>query len=173
MKDYKTENILILNCSLDMAKSIVLFRNELSNRSPIEIPNNWPSNRFKSFLPLLIEDIEKKKTSAFYMWILAELLEKKMMGDILLYKKNNQITTACLEMYFLSPTYEKKYFKESLILFLDFVMNYFEGEFSQISMEILYSDNFRMSILKKEGFTLKKQQHPYLIWSLSLPTKKE
>ena len=90
------------------------------------------------------------------------------MGDILLYKKNNQMSIAFLEMRFLTSFYEKKYFKESMILFLDFVMDFFKGRFKQIHMEIMFSDNFRMNILKKLGFTLKKQDHPYLLWSLNV-----
>jgi [ribosomal protein S5]-alanine N-acetyltransferase len=169
MKDYKTDHLLIMNCSLDMAKSIILFRKELTVRSPIEIPDNWPSNRFKSFLPLLIEDFEKDRTSPFHMWILAELLQKQMIGDMLLYKMNNKVSAGFLEIYFMSNKEEKKFYKESLKLFLEYVMNHFKGSMKHVYIEVMYTDNFKVDVLKRLGFYLKKREHPYLLWSYSLP----
>lgn len=169
MKDYKTENLLIMTCSLDMAKSIVLFRKELTVRSPIHIPDKWPSNRFRSFLPLLIEDLENKTKSTFNMWILAELLHKKMIGDILLYTATTNHKAAFLELYFLSTKDEHKYYKEILVIFLENVMTQFAGRFKQVNVEVLYTDNFKMEILKRVGFYLRKRDHPYLLWSYSLP----
>ena len=144
LKDYKTEKILIMGCSLDMAKSIILFKKELAVRSPIEIPNNWPSNRFLSFLPLLIEDLETSTPSKFDMWILADIVQKKMMGDLLLYKMKDRQETAFLETYFISFQQERKYYKEMMKLFLDYVMNHFDGLYKHVYVEVLYTDNFKI-----------------------------
>ncbi|MFS0782432.1 hypothetical protein [Bacillus sp. 1P06AnD] len=171
MKDYKTENIMIMNCSLDMAKSIVLFRDELVVRSPIEIPDQWPSYRFRSFLPFLIEDMEKEKPSPFFLWILAELIQKKMIGDFLLFPSLKDSSIAFLEMYFMGHKEERLYFKESLRLFLGYVMKNFSGQFKQVVIEVLYSDNFKMETLKKYGFYLKKNEHPYLLWAFEVKQK--
>lgn len=168
LKDYKTEKILIMGCSLDMAKSIILFRKELAVRSPIELPNNWPSNRFLSFLPLLIEDLEAETSSNFNMWILADIVQKKMVGDILLYKMKDKKETAFLETYFISFQHEKKHYKEMMKLFLDYVMIHFDGEYKHVNVEVLYTDNFKIDMLKRLGFYLKKKDHPYLLWSFEL-----
>lgn len=168
LKDYKTERVLIMNCSLDMAKSIILFREELTVRSPIEIPDDWPSDRFITFLPLLIEGLEKKIKPPFYLWILANITDKKMMGDILLYRLKSNHRTAFLEMHFISSQYEKTYYKETMKLFLDYVMSHFEQAISNVNVEILYTDTFKIDILKRLGFYLKRKEHPYLLWSFSL-----
>ncbi len=157
-----------MNCSLDMAKSIILFRKELAVRSPIEIPNNWPSNRFLSFLPLLIEDLETETVSDFHLWILADILQKKMMGDLLLYKMKDRQETAFLETYFISFQHEKKYYKEMMKLFLEYVMIHFDGVYKHVNVEVLYTDNFKIDVLKRLGFYLKKKEHPHLMWSFTL-----
>ncbi|WP_050614659.1 hypothetical protein [Bacillus testis] len=173
MKDYKTENIMIMNCSLDLAKSIVLFRKELTDRSPITIPGQWPSYRFRSFLPFLIEDMEKEQDSPFHLWILADLINKMMVGDFLMYPSMRQKGVAYLEVHYLSFKEERLYFKESLRLFLEYVMPQFKGRYDQVALEVQYTDHFKMELLKKFGFTLKKNDHPYLLWSYKVIKKED
>lgn len=168
LKDYKTDKLLIMNCSLDMAKSIILFRKELSVRSPIDIPTNWPSNRFITFLPLLIEDLEKVQTSNFNLWILADVIDKKMVGDILLYKMADRQDTAFLETFFISYQTERKHYKEMMKIFLEYVMANFSDVYKYVMVEVMYTDNFKIDMLKRLGFYLRKKEHPYLLWSFTL-----
>ena len=91
-----------------------------------------------------------------------------MMGDILLYRLKSNHRTAFLEMHFISSQYEKTYYKETMKLFLDYVMSHFEQAISNVNVEILYTDTFKIDILKRLGFYLKRKEHPYLLWSFSL-----
>lgn len=53
-----TDRLLLITCSLDLAKSIILHRKILEERSPIEIPEDWPSIELKNILPYYIEMLE-------------------------------------------------------------------------------------------------------------------
>ncbi len=165
LKDFKTEKIIIMSCSSEMAKSILLFRNELTSRSPITIPHEWPSYRFRSFLPLYLEFLENKDDS-LHLWITADLLEKRMVGDIILYMKTEYQETGFLELYFLNEKDEKVYFKECIYLYIRFVLKQLSGKMTRIRTETLMSQTFRIHILRQIGFKLKKREDPYLIWEL-------
>ncbi|MGM9928987.1 MAG: hypothetical protein ACI35P_13650 [Bacillus sp. (in: firmicutes)] len=171
MRDNNPKNVLILNCSSDLAKSLIFFREQLVIRSPIDIPEKWPSYRFRSFLPFFLENIEKKYASSFQLWILVELDQKRMIGDILLYDKKNHPNVVNVELYFISPTLERKYYQECVELISEKIFAQFQRTISYMHLEVLYSDKAKIEALKTLGFHLKSCEHPYLIWSHAIHRK--
>lgn len=162
MEDYRTERGLIMSCSLDMAKSIILYRKELLARSPIEIPKMWPSIVFKNFLPLYIEHLEREEPG-LYLWIIADLQDKRMMGDLVL--QVNDEESGIFVMNFLDSGMEQLFLKECLILLLGYVIKQQPFSIQKLTTESNVSNSFRNETLKQLGFILEKSEGLHLNWS--------
>ncbi|WP_163101376.1 hypothetical protein [Peribacillus alkalitolerans] len=167
MKDYKTENIIILSCSIDMAKSLLMHRKELIARSPIDIPTGWPSYRFRSLLPVYLEN-KSLQIDTLHLWLAADLPKKRMIGDIILFIDEVDTKQGVLEIRLVDEQDEQIYFRECFLLFIQFVVKHFLDSLETIKMETNTSNQDRIQLLRQVGFKLKKREDPYLVWILDL-----
>lgn len=74
-----TDRLLIIPCSLDIAKSLIFHRKELETRSPIGIPCAWPSSAVRGMLPLYIEKLEENDQEyGWGLWLIILYNEKEL-----------------------------------------------------------------------------------------------
>ncbi|WP_246940310.1 GNAT family N-acetyltransferase [Bacillus pinisoli] len=80
-----TERLLLVPCSLDLTKSLVLYRKELEKRSPIKIPQDWPSSQLIGMLPFYIEQLESDQEEyGWGIWMIIMYEEKRIIGDFMM-----------------------------------------------------------------------------------------
>lgn len=83
-----TDRLLLVPCSLDLTKSLALYRGELEKRSPIKIPRNWPSTELIGMLPYYIEKLESDQDEyGWGIWIIILYEEKRIIGDVMMLGK--------------------------------------------------------------------------------------
>ncbi|NGP44373.1 GNAT family N-acetyltransferase [Bacillaceae bacterium SIJ1] len=78
-----TELLVLLPCSVHFAKSIALYMDELRARSPVKIPDAWPSDRVKMFLPFYLEAKEAGDDTPFF-WVIISLEDVEIIGEVIL-----------------------------------------------------------------------------------------
>ncbi|KAA0548061.1 GNAT family N-acetyltransferase [Bacillus sp. BGMRC 2118] len=80
-----TDRLLLVPCSLDLIKSLAIYRKELEKRSPISIPTDWPSADLIGMLPYYIEKLERDKEEfGWGIWMIILYEEKRIIGDIMM-----------------------------------------------------------------------------------------
>ncbi|WP_026692161.1 hypothetical protein [Peribacillus kribbensis] len=161
MDDYKTNKVIVMTCSLDLAKSLVLYRDELIKRSPIVMPHSWPSNLFKGFLPFYIEELETDKKE-YRFWLVADLKLKKMIGDFILQKVNQ--STGYLAISYINQEAEIEYMEESLYIFMKYTVKAFPEQIKTIVVDCPESKTYQMSVLKELGFLMEEEDSRYVRW---------
>lgn len=83
-----TDRLLLVPCSLDLTKSLALYRRELEKRSPIKIPPNWPSTQLIGMLPYFIEKLESDQEEyGWGIWMIILYEEKRIIGDVVMLGK--------------------------------------------------------------------------------------
>ncbi|RFU71143.1 hypothetical protein D0469_04180 [Peribacillus saganii] len=170
MKDYKTERVVILKCSLDMGKSIILYRNELVRRSPIEIPDEWPSYSFRGILPCYLEQIENGN-GALKTWIAADLLGKRMIGDLMLDEIKGQPNHGYFEMHFIDKEAESAFLRECMLLFLHYIVVQYPKKLKAIFTISHAKETYRNSFLRDCGFHQYEDDGLFLTWKLDITDK--
>ncbi len=150
-----------------MAKSLLMHRKELIARSPIDIPTGWPSYRFRSLLPVYLEN-KSLQIDTLHLWLAADLPKKRMIGDIILFIDEVDTKQGVLEIRLVDEQDEQIYFRECFLLFIQFVVKHFLDSLETIKMETNTSNQDRIQLLRQVGFKLKKREDPYLVWILDL-----
>jgi RimJ/RimL family protein N-acetyltransferase len=80
-----TERLLLVPCSLDLIKSLALYRKELEKRSPIQIPHDWPGAELIGMLPYYIEKLESDSEEfGWGIWMIILYEEKRIIGDVMM-----------------------------------------------------------------------------------------
>ncbi|MBM7692399.1 hypothetical protein JOC77_001829 [Peribacillus deserti] len=162
--DYKTDRIIVMACSIDLAKSLILYRDELVKRSPIVMPNSWPSNLFKGFLPYYIEQLESGE-EGFKFWIIADLKLKKMVGDFIFHQEKGR--KGYMAISFISPDAELEYLEESLYIFMKYTVKSFPKEIKSLAVDCLRKDAYKLSVLKDLGFIMDHDDSRYSKWTFT------
>ncbi|PLT27585.1 hypothetical protein [Peribacillus deserti] len=162
--DFKTERIIVMSCSLDLAKSLVLYRDELVKRSPIVMPNTWPSNLFKGFLPYYIEQIESGG-KGYKFWIIADLKLKKMVGDFIFHQGEDR--TGYIATSFISPDAELQYLEESLYIFMKYTVKSFTQSVKSVAVDCSKKDGYKLRVLKDLGFVMDQNDSLYSTWTFT------
>ncbi|PLS16557.1 hypothetical protein CVD28_15850 [Bacillus sp. M6-12] len=170
MKDYKTERVVILTCSLDMGKSILLYRNELLRRSPIEIPEKWPSYSFRGILPFYLEQIEGEN-GTLKLWIVADLSGKRMVADLMMDEISSQPGQGYFEIKFIDREAESAFLKECVLLFLQYIVVQYPKRLKALFTLSMANESYRNSLLKDCGFQLYEDDGLFLTWKLDIPDK--
>ncbi|WP_409294492.1 hypothetical protein V1498_15000 [Peribacillus sp. SCS-26] len=161
MDDFKTERIIVMACSLDLAKSLILYREELVKRSPILMPDSWPSHLFKGFLPFFIEEVEKG-ADGLKFWIIADLKQKKMVGDLVFHHHTDD--TGYMAVSYISPEAEAEYMEESLYIFLKYTANSLGRPVRHVEIECRKQDLSKQKILKELDFRRLREDALFANW---------
>lgn len=160
-----TDRLLIMPCSLDLAKSVVLFRDELGERSPIEFPENWPTDEVKSLLPLYIESLEKDNTEyGWGLWLIIDYEEQRVIGDLNFKGKPND--DGIIEMgYSILPKYRQQgYAYEATQALLNW--GFAHPSVQVIRAECFQNNQASQRVLEKLGMRCVEKDKEYLTWEL-------
>ena len=82
MKQIRAGRILIIPCSISLAKSLVLYVNDLKMVSPVNIPDCFPSDQMKGMLPLLIELLELGDEADWWICFIIDLQHQQFIGEL-------------------------------------------------------------------------------------------
>ncbi|UOK59459.1 GNAT family N-acetyltransferase [Bacillus sp. OVS6] len=165
MIEIVTDRLLIIPCSLDIAKSLVFHRKELESRSPIGIPVTWPSIAVKGMLPLYIERLERnEKEYGWGLWLIILYHEKRIVGDLFIQGMPDE--HGCVELCYNIHEVDDE---ESLTYeAIDAVIEWLTSEKSvkQISMECIDHNKKSIRLFEKLGMICTKKEDVFLSWEL-------
>ena len=82
MKKIRAGRVLIIPCTISLAKSFVLYGNDLKMASPVSIPDCFPSDRMKGMLPLLIELLELGCDADWWICFVIDLQSQRFIGEL-------------------------------------------------------------------------------------------
>jgi [ribosomal protein S5]-alanine N-acetyltransferase len=160
-----TDRLLLIPCSLDLAKSLILFRRELEERSPIDIPGNWPSDLLLGFLPLYIEKLERDQTEfGWGIWLVIDLIEKRIIGDILVEGKPDPsgLVRLCCNISDNNRDYSLAY--EGLEAMIEWMMN--QKDVKKIMTECGVEHEQQIKLYDKLGMRCIMNDGSFLQWEI-------
>ncbi|MFT4416088.1 GNAT family N-acetyltransferase [Fredinandcohnia humi] len=165
MVEIFTENLLLVPCSLDIAKSLVFHRKELEQRSPITIPQNWPSPLITGILPFYIEKLEQDDAHyGWGLWLIINYADKRIIGDIYLHGKPDKKGNVHL-----SFTMNREYLKtrltyEAVDALIDWLTT--QTEAKKVITECSDSNYQSIQLFEKLGMRCTKKDGSFLMWEL-------
>jgi ribosomal-protein-alanine N-acetyltransferase len=167
VKELITDRLLLIPCSLDMAKSLILHREELAIRSPIQIPEDWPSLQLKGYLPIYIEKLEKNQNEyGWGVWIIIKLEEKKIIGNIGFKGRPDNNGVVEIAYTILKEERQKGYGCEAAKSLIEWAYDF--SEVKRIIAECEDSNRASIRILEKIGMKLYDTDKNFLKWELRL-----
>jgi [ribosomal protein S5]-alanine N-acetyltransferase len=160
-----TDRLLLIPCSLDLAKSLILFRKELEERSPIDIPDNWPSDLLIGLLPLYIEKLERDQSEfGWGIWLVIDLIEKRMIGDILVDGKPDLNGSVRLSCNILENNSDYSLAYEGLEAMIEWMM--MQKNVKKIMMECSVQHEQQIKLYDKLGLRCIKNDGWFLQWEI-------
>jgi [ribosomal protein S5]-alanine N-acetyltransferase len=160
-----TNRLMIIPCSLDIAKSLVFHRKELDKRSPIEIPYCWPSPLVMGFLPYYIENLESKQTEINCgLWLIILYEEKKIIGDIMMQGKPSKEGKVELCYHVEEQQVDETIAYEAVDAFIDWLM--FQKSVKKVVMECEIKEDQSIRLFEKLGMICKKKEGRFLLWEI-------
>lgn len=83
MKHLETNRLILVPCSLEIAKKMVLDRKGLGEMLSAHIPEHWPTDDLKGYIPYVIEALEMDTSEyGWGIWIAINKSNKVVVGDI-------------------------------------------------------------------------------------------
>ncbi|MDQ0231302.1 GNAT family N-acetyltransferase [Metabacillus malikii] len=166
MIEILTNRLMIIPCSLDIAKSLIFHRTELNQRSPIEFPHNWPSPYIKSFLPFYIENLEEtiEKEYECGLWLIIYYEDKKIIGDIVLQGRPS-IDESVQLSYHTNQDLDETIAYEAIDAFIDWLT--YQKKVNKVLMECDEKQHDIIALYTRLGLVCKKKEGKVLIWEIS------
>lgn len=160
-----TDRLLLVPCTLDIAKSLVFFRPELEEKSPITIPTDWPSSLVTGMLPYFIENLEKDRDEfGWGLWMIILYNERKIIGDILFYGKPDPSGTVSITYHVSNQMGDIGLAFEAMDALLEWITEY--SGVKKIVMECRITNLQSIKLFEKLGFRCEKKEGPFLTWTL-------
>ncbi len=160
-----TDRLLLMECPLDLAKSIILNRKKLEERSPISIPSDWPSIQLKSIFPYYIELLEKKElANTLHIWLIIDAYERKLIGSIRLKSLAIDAKTFDLGYEIISSYRNQGYGYEAVQAVVDWLL---QDSNMKITAECDQTNMGSIRILEKLGMRCIAKEAPFLRWELN------
>lgn len=165
MIEILTNRLLIIPCSLDLAKSLVFHRKELNKRSPIEFPYYWPSSFVKGFLPYYIESLESNDEENDYgLWLIILYEEKKIIGDILMNGNPSKEGKVELDYHIEDKKLDESIAYEAMDAFIDWLT--YQKSVKKVVMECEVQQRPSIRLFNKLGMVCKKKDGSFLMWEI-------
>ncbi|MGD6818420.1 GNAT family N-acetyltransferase [Metabacillus sp. 84] len=157
-----TDELLLIPCSLDLAKSLILHKKELAKRSPIVIPEDWPSLISKGILPYYIERLERDPSEyGWGIWLIIHHKDKKMIGDFYIYSKPD--SSGGIEFDFrIDPDYRLEFGFEAVSSFFEWLIG--QEKVKRITTECHMEQDKTIGIFSRIGLICKRKEHSFLTW---------
>lgn len=159
-----TERLLLVPCSLDLIKSLVLYRKELEKRSPIIIPSDWPSADLIGMLPYYIEKLESDKEEfGWGIWMIILYEEKRIIGDIMMRGKPVEGVVE-FSHHFIKEIVDESIAFEAIEAMIDW---FIEGHsVKSILTECSTNDERSIRLLERLGMKCTLKDGAFLYWEL-------
>jgi [ribosomal protein S5]-alanine N-acetyltransferase len=166
MTEIYTKRLLLIPCSLNMAISLVLHRDELHERSPIHLPENWPSPILKGMIPLYIEELEAdREEKKLIIWLAIDFKEKTVVGDYCFRGNPKKIGTTEIGFNILPQYRRKGYGYEGAQALMDWM--FYQHNVVCVEAECHVNNKGCIRILEKLGMCCIEQELPYLTWEVN------
>lgn len=160
-----TNRLMIIPCSLDIAKSLVFHRKELDKQSPIEFPICWPSAFVKGFLPLYIENLEsKEKKNDCGLWLIILYEEKRIIGDILMQGKPSKEGMVELCYHVDEKQVDETIAFEAVDAFIDWLT--YQKFVTKVVMECEVEQERSIRLFEKLGMLCTEKEGRFLMWEI-------
>ncbi|MCA1029934.1 GNAT family N-acetyltransferase [Bacillus timonensis] len=160
-----TERLLIIPCSLDIAKSLIFHRIELEKRSPIIIPNGWPSAHVKGLLPFYIEKLERDKSEyGWGLWLVIDYPEKKIIGDIYLHDKPDKHGNISISFNMIQGLKDTSITYEAIDALIEWLTT--QTDVKKVNTECSDSNTQSIKLFEKLGMRCTKKEGRFLLWEL-------
>ncbi|TXC92083.1 GNAT family N-acetyltransferase [Metabacillus litoralis] len=168
MIEILTNRLMIVPCSLDIAKSLVFHRKELEKRSPIEIPSYWPTSVVRGFIPYYIESMERmekeEKDLDCGFWLIILYEQKKIIGDLLMKGKPEKEGEVELSYHIDGDNIDETIAYEAIDAFIDWLT--YQQAVKKIIMECEVEHQQTIKLYNKLGFICKKKDGDFLTWEI-------
>lgn len=155
-----------MSCSLEMAKSIILHREELKSRWAVSIPENWPTDEIKNILPFYIEKVEKDSSKLGWgPWLIIDYQNSQIIGNVGFKEEPNE--NGIIELgYQILENYQRQGFGyEAGQALVNWALSH--GNVKAIIAECDNSNVGSIRILEKIGMCCVRKDPPFLIWELN------
>ncbi|HHW38256.1 MAG TPA: GNAT family N-acetyltransferase [Bacillales bacterium] len=160
-----TDRLLLMECPLDLAKSIILNRKQLEERSPIFIPLDWPSIQLKSIFPYYIEMLENSPlTNDLKIWLIIDAYEKKLIGSIRLTCSLDDPKTTDIGYEIIASSRNQGFGYEAVQAVVEWLLKSKKG--TKITAECDQTNTASIRILEKLGMRCIAKEAPFLRWEL-------
>ena len=150
MKQIRTSRVLIIPCSISLAKSLILYPNDFKKVSPVSVPVNFPSYRIKGILPLLLEIYELDGGAGWYICFIIDLQNQLFIGELEIDEKISKGQSVIFSLHFTDDATEKEFASEVI----EGLLVYYQklGTFQVIRTEVPTNRTFLKEQLKRYEF---------------------
>ena len=161
-----TDRLLLITCSLDLAKSIILHRKLLEERSPVEIPEDWPSIELKNILPYYIEMLEKAPNEqCMQIWLVIDSCNRKIIGTVICKAMPEENYSLDLGYEIISSCRNQGYGYEAVQAIVDWIFE--NNNIRKITAECDLHNTVSIRLLEKLGMCCIGKEAPFLQWELN------
>ena len=166
MKKIRSGRILILPCTISLAKSFILYGNDLKMASPVSIPERIPSDRMKGMLPLLIELLELGCEADWWICFIIDLENQQFIGELEVGVNLSNGGSVSFSLNFTDGQTEEEFAAEVI----EGLLYYFEemDSIQLIKTEIEEDRAGHKKILMNCGFKIERVEGPYCLLSKKL-----
>lgn len=154
-----------MECPLDLAKSVILHREKLEERSPLALPNDWPSTQLKSLLPYYIEMLEKNAAKrSLQIWLMIAPEIRTVIGSIRLKQVADDASTIDLGYETVYSYRRQGYCFEAVQAVVRYV--FLDKRIKKITAECDERNIGSIKILEKLGMRCVNKEVSFLMWEL-------
>lgn len=161
MKQIRTSRILIIPCSISLAKSLVLYPADFKMVSPVMVPDCFPSDRIKGILPLLIELFEVEVDAGLWICFIIDLKHQQFIGELEVEGNPAKRGTLTFSLNFIDERTEKEFASEVM----EGLLYYFKklGTTEIVKTEVLDKQVYFKNLLKVYGFEPEREDGRYCL----------
>ena len=161
MKRIRADRILIIPCTIALAKSFVLYGDDLKMASPVSIPDCFPSDRMKGMLPLLIELLEFSCEVDWWICFIIDLQSQKFIGELEVEGNFLRGGSLSFSLNFTDLQTEEEFATEVL----EGLLFYFQENESirLVKTEIVANRAYYKQVLTNYGFEMDRVEGPYCL----------
>ncbi|QOR68433.1 GNAT family N-acetyltransferase [Cytobacillus suaedae] len=160
-----TDRLLIVPCSLDIAKSLVFHRKELEKRSPIIIPKGWPYPSVTGMLPIYIEKLENDESEyGWGLWLIINYAEKSIIGDVYVNSKPDENGTVHLSYTMVKDLEDSSLTYESMDALIEWMIT--QKDVKKVITECCDHNTESIKLFEKLGMRCTRKDGSFLKWEL-------
>lgn len=161
MKQIRTSRILIIPCSMSLAKSLILYPRDFKMVSPVYVPDSFPSDRIKGMLPLLIELFEVEGDAGWWICFIIDLKRQQFIGELEVEENPAKVGGIDFSLNFTDDRTEKEFASEVI----EGMLYYFKktGTAKIVKTEVVANQSCYKEVLRMHGFEAERDDGHYCL----------